>query len=135
MKQRFEERAHKAQQFVFHTAQSFEVLVAAIVIVAILITLLSVPGDLHQLYLDGDFNSFLINIFNIIIGIELLKMLCRHDLDSVVEVLLFAVAREMIIQHMPILETLIGIVAIAILFLIRKFLFVSALDKQQDSGL
>lgn len=135
MKQRFEERAHKAQLFVFHTAQSFEVLVAAIVIIAILITLMSVPGDLHQLYLDGDFNSFLINIFNIIIGIELLKMLCRHDLDSVVEVLLFAVAREMIIQHMPILETLIGIVAIAILFLIRKFLFVSALDKQQDSGL
>lgn len=135
MKQRFEERAHRAQQFVFHTAQTFEVLVAAIVIVAILITLLSVPGDLYQLYLDGEFNSFLINIFNIIIGIELLKMLCRHDLDSVVEVLLFAVAREMIIQHMPIIETLIGIVAIAILFLIRKFLFVSALDKQQDSGL
>lgn len=108
---------------------------AAIVIVAILITLLNVPGDLHQLYLNGQFNTFLVNIFNIIIGIELLKMLCRHDLDSVVEVLLFAVAREMIIQHMPIHETLIGIVAIAILFLIRKFLFVSALDKQQDSGL
>lgn len=135
MKPRFEERAQKAQQFVFHTAQTFEVLVAVIVIVAILITLLNVPGDLRQLYLDGQFNNFLINIFNIIIGIELLKMLCRHDLDSVVEVLLFAVAREMIIQHMPILETLIGIVAIAILFLIRKFLFVSALDKPQDSGL
>lgn len=135
MKQPIEERAYKAQMFVFHTAQMFEVLVAAIVIIAILITLLNVPGDLHQLYLDGQFNTFLINIFNIIIGIELLKMLCRHDLDSVVEVLLFAVAREMIIQHMPIHETLIGIVAIAILFLIRKFLFVSALDKQQESGL
>lgn len=135
MKLPIEERAHKAQMFVFHTAQIFEVLVAAIVIVAILITLLNVPGDLRQLYLDGQFNTFLINIFNIIIGIELLKMLCRHDLDSVVEVLLFAVAREMIIQHMPIHETLIGIVAIAILFLIRKFLFVSALDKQQESGL
>lgn len=67
---------------------------------------------------------------NIIIGIELLKMLCQHNLDSVVEVLLFAVARMMIIDHVKIWEMLIGIVAIAILFLIRKFLFVSALDKQ-----
>ncbi len=135
MKQPIDERAYKAQMFVFHAAQIFELLVAAIVIIAILITLLNVPGGLHQLYLDGKFTTFLINIFNIIIGIELLKMLCRHDLDSVVEVLLFAVAREIIIQHMPIHETLIGIVAIAILFLIRKFLFVSALDKQQESGL
>ena len=42
------------------------------------------------------------------------------------------VAREMIIEHMPIYFTLIGIMAIAILFLIRKFLFVSALDKEQE---
>ena len=71
-------------------------------------------------------------MLDIIIGIELLKMLCRHDLDSVVEVLLFSVAREMIIEHMPIYFTLVGIIAISILFLIRKFLFVSALDKEQE---
>ena len=134
MKQQFEEKARKAQLLVFHTAQGFEVLVAVIVIIAIIITLLGVPKELIMLSNNGDFNAFLVNIFNIIIGIELLKMLCRHDLDSVVEVLLFAVAREMIIQQMPIWETLIGIVAIAILFLIRKFLFVSALDKQDSGG-
>ena len=71
-------------------------------------------------------------MFNIIIGIELVKMLCRHDLDSVVEVLLFAVGRYMIIEHLPIHGTLIGVITIAILFIIRKFLFVSALDKDKD---
>ena len=94
------------------------------------ITLLSVPHGLLVLYQGGGFNNFLQALFDIIIGIELLKMLCRHDLDSVVEVLMFAVAREMVINHMPIIETLIGIIAIAVLFSIRKFLFVSALDKE-----
>lgn len=122
-------RTQKIQLLISYIANYLEILLAFIVIAAIGITLLSIPGELHILYLEGGFNDFLKALFDIIIGIELLKMLCRHDLDSVVEVLMFAVAREMIINHMPIFETLIGIIAIAVLFSIRKFLFVSALDK------
>lgn len=55
-------------------------------------------------------------------------MFCRHDIDSAVEVLLFAVARQIVIEHMPVQESLIGIISVAILFAIRRFLFVSALD-------
>lgn len=129
MKQKFEERAGKAQLFVFHMAQLFELIIALVVIIALVITLFKIPNHLKELFYEEGFTLFLKNIFSIVIGIELLKMLCRHDLDSVVEVLLFAVAREMIIYHMPIYQTLIGVVAIAVLFMIRKFLFVSALDK------
>ena len=81
---------------------------------------------------NKELTDFFREMFNIIIGIELVKMLCRHDLDSVVEVLLFAVGRYMIIEHLPIHGTLIGVITIAILFIIRKFLFVSALDKDKD---
>ena len=123
-------KAVKIQRMIFYISIYLEILLAFIVIIAIGITLLSVPHGLLVLYQDGGFNNFLQALFDIIIGIELLKMLCRHDLDSVVEVLMFAVAREMVINHMPIIETLIGIIAIAVLFSIRKFLFVSALDKE-----
>lgn len=123
----------KLHQFIFQTAQYFEILIAISVIIGLLITLTTLPREMATLYAGGGFNNFLKATFNIIIGIELLKMLCRHDLDSVVEVLLFAVARSIIVEHMPILETLLGILAIAILFLVRKFLFVSALDKT-DNG-
>lgn len=125
----FNPKVKKMQTLIFHVSNYLEILLAFIVIIAIGITLLSVPRELHMLFLDGGFNDFLKALFDIIIGIELLKMLCRHDLDAVVEVLMFAVAREMIINHMSIFETLIGIIAIAVLFSIRKFLFVSALDK------
>ena len=49
-------------------------------------------------------------------------MLCRHSAQTVVEVLMFATARQMVVEHMKPSQTLIGVIAIAILFAIRKFL-------------
>ena len=40
-----------------------------------------------------------------------------------IEVLLFAVTRHLVIQHVHTWEALIGVTAIAILFATRKFLF------------
>lgn len=45
-------------------------------------------------------------------------MLCRHSAQTVVEVLLFATARQMVVEHMDPMQTLIGVIAIAILFAI-----------------
>lgn len=129
-----ESRLHKAQETIAFIANCFELLIAVIVIIAILISLTHVPEKITLLFKEDQFNSFLKGIFDIVIGIELLKMFCRHNLDSVVEVMVFMVSREMIIEHMPVLDTLIGISAIALLFLIRKFLFVSALDKDENKS-
>ena len=122
MKKALESKAIRAQRFIFNMAFYFEVIVAVFVIMSIIITMLTMPEHLSQLYFNEDFTSFLKYVFNIIIGIELLKMFCRHDLVSVVEVLL---SRSIIIEHTTMLETLIGVSAIAALFAIRKFLFVS----------
>ena len=62
------------------------------------------------------------------IGIELIKVLVRKDLDSLVEVLLFTVTRHLIIEGGSITENLIGVLSIAILFFIRKFLFIDTDD-------
>lgn len=132
MKEHLEQKNSHVQRFIFNTAMLLELLVALIVIAALLIMFTHVPTDLAALVETGEFNQFLKKMFDLIIGIELLKMLCRHDLESIVEVLLFSVAREMIIEHMPIYFRLIGIIAIALLFLVRKYLFVSALDKVDD---
>ena len=76
------------QSFIFNTAMLLELLVALIVIIALIIMFAHVPVDLKLLVENGEFNQFLKKMFDLIIGIELLKMLCRHDLDSIVEVLL-----------------------------------------------
>lgn len=47
----------------------------------------------------------------------------QHRPSTVFEVLLFAIARQIIIDHANPLNSLIGVIAIAILFATRKFLF------------
>lgn len=58
-----------------------------------------------------------------IIGIEFVKMLVKHTPESVVEVLLFAMARKLIVGSSTGLDIVIGIGAIAVLFVVRRFLF------------
>ena len=49
-------------------------------------------------------------------------MLCQHSAQTVVEVLMFATARQMVVEHLGPSETLLGVISIAILFAIRKYL-------------
>ena len=49
-------------------------------------------------------------------------MLCKHTPETVIEVLAFALARQLIVGHAACWENLITVVAIAVLFVVRKFL-------------
>lgn len=64
----------------------------------------------------------------IVLAIEFVNMLCTHTLDSVVEVVLMVIARQMIVDHGTPVENLICCISIALLFVVRKFLFVTSLD-------
>jgi len=73
-------------------------------------------------------HDFLGTAFNVVIGIEFLKILCRHSVGSVVEVLLFALARGLVVDHGTPVSNLITVGTIALLFVVRKFLFIPGLD-------
>lgn len=66
----------------------------------------------------------------IIIGIELIKMINSHSLDSVVDVMLLAIARQMIVEHTSPLENMMTVVSVGVLFVIRKYLYISKLDRR-----
>lgn len=71
-----------------------------------------------------NYDDLLTTCFNLIIGVEMIRMLYLHTPMTVFEVLLFAIARQVIIDHSSPVNSLIGVIAIAILFATRKFLFV-----------
>lgn len=75
------------------------------------------------------FSEFIGNAFHIVIGIEFIKMLCKHNPATVVEVLMFAIARQMVVEHTSPAENLLCILGITILFAIRRFLFIEG-DKE-----
>lgn len=70
-----------------------------------------------------NYEDLLDTCFNLIIGVELIRMMYSHTPDTVFEVLLFAIARHIIMDHSSIWSSLIGVCAIAVLFATRKFLF------------
>lgn len=70
-----------------------------------------------------NYDDLLETCFNLIIGVELIRMMYYHTPNTVFEVLLFAIARQIIIDHSSIWGSLIGVCAIAVLFATRKYLF------------
>ena len=66
---------------------------------------------------------YLESAMTLAIGIEFVKMLCTHTSETIIEILLFAISRQMIVEHLSTTETILGVVAIAGLFAVRKYLF------------
>lgn len=93
----------------------------SILTVELIYSLLPITSSPHM----PDYDTLLGTCFNLIIGVEMIRMLYQHTPDTVFEVLLFAIARQMIIDHTSAINNVIGIVAIAGLFATRKYLFVA----------
>ena len=109
-------------------ASVIEIAISIIVLIAIVIAGIQVVREVFSLAGDSKahegFTVFLGHAFNLIIGVEFIKMLAKHTPGSAIEVLLFAIARQMVIEHTTPVENLVGIVTIALIFIIRKYLFV-----------
>ena len=58
------------------------------------------------------------------VGVEFIKMLCTHTPNTIIETLMFAIARGMVVEYASSQETLLGVICIAILFATKKYLFV-----------
>ena len=80
-------------------------------------------GNIPNLDVYPNYEDLLETCFNLIIGVELIRMVYHHTPNTVFEVLLFAIARQIIIDHSSAWGSLIGVCAIAVLFATRKFLF------------
>ena len=55
------------------------------------------------------YDAFMANAFLIVMGIEFVKMLMLHTYGAVIDVLLFAIARQMIISHEEPMQTLMSV--------------------------
>ena len=105
-----------------------EYVIALILAVGILIMtfrLIMTFGNLSDYNKYPNYDDLLTTCFNLAIGIEMVRMLYFHSPQTMYEVLLFAIARQIIIDHSSPINSLVGVVSIAILFATRKFLFVA----------
>ncbi|MDE6845817.1 MAG: hypothetical protein K2J99_08640 [Lachnospiraceae bacterium] len=115
--------------------EALEMAVALIVLIGILMTIFSLLSDfeIFQSMLEDttEFKPFLEEIFVIVIGIEFLQMLCRPNSDNVMEVLIFLVARHMIIGDTTPFEDFVSVISIGLLCVVRRFLHI-AKEKEKE---
>lgn len=87
------------------------------------------PIDTYDL-----FQKFLGHVLLMVVGVELVVMLVYHSPSSVIEVLLYAVARKLLIGNQGMLDFILGIIAIAAIFAIRRFLYIEDLSNNKNKG-
>ena len=114
-----------------------EVVLSILVLIGLLISTVPIAKEMFSLVSQSSteaFQTFLGHAFNLVIGIEFIKMLAKHSPGSALEVLLYAIARSMIMGHGSSAENLISVLSIGVIFLIRKFAFVQSFGSTLPDG-
>lgn len=123
--------------WLIEAAGMLEVGIAALVLAGLLFSAVPLirwmPGLLSYGN-DVEIRSFLERALDIVIGIEFIKMLSKHSPGSSLEVLMYAIARHMVIGHESASENLLSVCAIALIFIVRKYFFVPAFGAHLPSG-
>jgi len=114
----------KGHSVVHQITSVIELVLIAVLIAGIAIQLLKVP---EMLGLSGgvfELHNLISYVATMVITVEFIHVIISRNFGSIIEILLFAIVREMVIYERTMPELLIGVVCIAGLFAIRKFLSV-----------
>ena len=113
-------------------AYIFESILAMVVLIAVFLGTIDVLRMIWTAYIVeyhtpvaySQLNDILAQILLLVIAIEFVVMLSLHIPGTIIEVLLYAIARKMLLllKSGGMLEVLLGVIAIAGLFTIKKYL-------------
>ena len=120
MRNKMNERSSKIFYFAVHILEY----VIAILTIAVLIYLIGY--EVYKMFaVDGYFDSvdtYLQNILTIVVGLEFVRMLINLTPANTIEVLIVAIARQVIVAHGNSLSNITCVLCIGGLFAIRRFL-------------
>jgi hypothetical protein len=132
-------KSKKILQYIDKFANGFEIAIACMLLVIVAIKVielfLDITGIIDRAGYDAviltmEFDKILSATFALVIGVEFTKMLCKHTTETVIDVLLFAIARQTVIYHDNTVDMLVGVLAIVGLFAAKKFLI--GKNKEKD---
>ena len=134
--ERNKKRRTRVQRSLYEISFFMEFIAAVFVIILILCQMIGLGaemfGDFGNLIKPESISHYLEICLDIVICVEFLKMLCRHNMDAVIEVLIFTLTRHLIVVHGTAIENIISVAAIAVLFAVRKYLFVPHVSEREE---
>ena len=115
----------KTYMFLDKATKVFEIVLAFSLLIVIAVKAIEFCFGLVAppiIIINMGFDSILSAAISLVIGVEFTKMLYKHTPETAIDVLLFAIARQMVIYHENSIDMLIGVVAIVGLFMAKRFL-------------
>ena len=125
------------RNYIIQASTLLEITLSGLVLIGLLFSIVPLLKWMPGLLFDGndaEIRTFLERALDIVIGIEFIKMLAKHSPGSSLEVLLYAIARHMVVGHESAVENLLSVGAIALIFVVRKFFFVPAFGAHLPDG-
>ena len=129
----------KMEKLLHYIVEVVEIIIAVVTLCAMVYLLFTevakifVPEFAVNEHL-ADSKHFLENILAIVIGLEFVSMLVDFTPANILEVLVLAISRHVIINHSDPISTIVCVVCIAGLFAIRRFLIPKEDLKKVISG-
>lgn len=116
-------------------SKDFETALSIVILTLVLLGMMDLVRSVYRAYIVdfnnpveySQLNSFLAEALLLVIGVELVVMLSLHIPGVLLEVLLYAIARKLILlpKASGMIDLLLGVISIAALFAIRKYLMSS----------
>ena len=125
------------RNYIIQASTLLEIALSGLVLIGLLLSIVPLLKWMPGLLFDGndaEIRTFLERSLDIVIGIEFIKMLAKHSPGSSLEVLLYAIARHLVVGHDSAFENLLSVGAIALIFIVRKFFFVPAFGAHLPDG-
>lgn len=125
----------KLNEIIYTVSRYTEIVLSAVMLLVIITLIIPMIYNFVSIPLlditPNQFTQFLGNALTLLIGVEFVKMLAKHTAENLLEVLMFAIARQMVVEHLNMTETLIGVIAIGIIFTVRKYLLLNNSDNKE----
>lgn len=105
-----------------------EILLAFFIIITVIVSAKDIVVLIYEVFTTRAQSSYevlqglLAHILLLVVGLELALMLIGHTAGNVLEVILYAIARKMLISSTNTFEILLGVVSLAIIFAVDKYL-------------
>ncbi len=126
----------KASNMMNRFIQIFEILVSVIIAAVIMFMIYNLVASVISANVfsmtTSDFSAFLSSALSLVVGLEFVKLLCQNTPENLIEVLMLAIARQMIVEHLDTLQMLLGIVSIVGLLAAKKYLIGAAAKKDTN---
>ena len=101
----------KIRKMIDHASELLELVVNVIIIIAVVVAILSLWKPFLAFVQNREsahaFLDFLGYVLNVLIGIEFFKMLCKPDVDTILEVVMFVIVRHMVVLDTSAVENLL----------------------------